>query len=226
MSDLENGDSNDFHSQFQSAELLTRTKVTPGVCGRCCGQVNPLAFVCNHCQFELSKHNDNLRLAKMTRMTQCTRDHQGVWMRKHYKTTSSYLWMLLIVAGVLALFIPFLGWFISPLIFLCAFVTLVAPARGTMLLEFITNHQEYKANLLKAQRASANTYTDVFCPLCGHSFASAKKKTVYGWSNGEDYSLPCLGCGKVLYRVSHSILWLPHPSVTLSGKLDEYLPPQ
>ena len=112
---------------------------------------------------------------------------------------------------------------ISAVLLLGAFIVFIAPVRGTMLIDYVGNPQQYKANLLLAERMSENTYSDVSCPCCGHWFASAKKSTVYAWPDAESHPIQCPGCGKTVYRVRDSVLWAPHPAVTLSGNLEEYL---
>jgi len=144
-------------------------------------------------------------------------------MRSLYKANSGCAWIPFVGVGVLAAFIPIVGLVVSPVLLLGAFIVLIAPVRGTMLLDYVVDHQQYKANLLLANRMSENTYSDVSCPRCAHLFASTKKNTVYAWPDGESHPIQCPGCGQTVYRVRNSVLWVPHPAVTLSGNLEEYM---
>lgn len=193
-------------------------------CPRCFEVVNPKAAVCKGCQFEILRYAENLRQCKILRMAKAPGDNHRVWLRNHYKKTKGWVWIGFVVLGILVAFVPLIGIFASPAFFLCALITLVAPARGMMFLEFVLEHRTYKENVALARRTGENTFTDVFCPSCGHCFASAKKRTIYGWSDVRQHPLKCPACGNVSQRVKNALVWVPHPSVTLTGTLDEYVP--
>lgn len=194
----------------------------PGLCPKCLGDVNPSALVCRHCRFEIAKYVENLRLAKMTAMAKSTQDYRAASMRSLYKA-GGCMWMPLVIAGVLVLFIPVVGWIASPVFFLSALIFFVAPVRGAMLLEWISDRRKYRANLLMATRMSENTYTEVSCPHCGNFFATGRRKTICRWPDNGNHPIQCVGCGKTVYRVGDSLLWVPHSDVSLSGDLGEYL---
>ena len=195
-------------------------------CPRCFEVVNRQATVCRSCQFEIFKYSENLSQSKVLRMARTSGDHHRVWLRKHYRQGSDWLWIGFVIVGILLAFVPVVNIIAAPAMFLCALITLVAPARGSMLLDFLFEHRSYKEKVAVARRTAENTYTDVFCPCCGHCFASAKKGTIYGWSDARQYSLKCPNCGGVSQRVSDTLMWVPHPSVTRTGNLAEYITAQ
>jgi hypothetical protein len=157
-------------------------------------------------------------------MTKASGDHHRVWLRKHYRQASGLLWIGFVIVGILLVFVPLVGIIASPIMFLCALLTLVAPAHGWMLLEFLFEHSVYKEKVAVARRTADNTYTDVFCPSCSYCFASAKKRTIYGWSDARQYPLKCPTCGSASQRVLDAVVLVPHPAVTLTGNLAEYIP--
>ena len=69
-------------------------------------------------------------------------------MRSQYKAGSGCAWIPLVVVGVLAAFIPIVGLVVSAVLLLGAFIVFIAPVRGTMLIDYVGNPQQYKANLL------------------------------------------------------------------------------
>lgn len=225
MSSPDNPQFNDLSARYDAPKSPSETRSREpeaGLCPKCLGDVNPSALVCRHCRFEISKYVENLRLARLTVMVKSTHDYRAASMRSLYEAAGC-MWIPLVIAGLLALLVPVVGWIASPILFLSAFIFFVAPVRGAMLLQRIIDHREYQDNLALATRMAENTYTEVSCPLCGHLFATSRKNTIYRWSDDGNHPIQCVGCAKTVYRVRNSLLWVPHSEVSLSGDLGEYL---
>lgn len=194
------------------------------VCPRCFEVVNPNAVVCRACQFEIFKYAENLRQCKVLLMAKAAGDNHRVWLMNHYRKTTGSLWIWFVIVGILVAFVPFVGVIAAPIMFFCAFIFLVAPARSSMLLEFLFSHRTYKEKVALARRTAENTYTDVYCPKCNHCFASSAKQTIYGWPMDALTSLKCPTCFTVSARVMDKLVWVPYPLVALKGSLAEYIP--
>ncbi len=200
-------------------------------CPKCSESIQPTAIICHYCQFEIGEYRDNFSLRKITTMVRSSKDHRNLWLKDKYKkepSNYSFMWILYVLVGIVMCFVPVVGWILAPAMFFWAFVTLVvsliAPVRGTILLNYLMDKDTYRADQAMAEGRSRNTYIEATCPACDYGIASRKDNRLYSWPDEKVRQVKCPGCEKVSTRIHDVLLWIPYPSVSLKGSFREYLP--
>lgn len=122
--------------------------------------------------------------------------------------------------GAVLLLIPVVGWIAGGFVLLGAFAHLVK-AFGTPLLSLFSAFGPAEQSLKKSKED--NTYTDFECPACQKSMASWKLRRIWFWPDEKDSVARCTNCNAISYRFGNQLLWIPHPHVSVTGNLREFL---
>lgn len=196
------------------------------VCNRCYLSVDSRALVCGHCQFALAKYAENVARRSISSMRKVQVAQSGYWLSRYTSHVGDKAGSSLLTAicsallGAVLLLIPVIGWLVGGFLLLGAFWQLVAMFGAPVVSLFSTFSPAEQAS---RKSKVDNTYTDVDCPACLGAMASGKRRTVLFWPNGEDSTANCKHCKQTSYRFGDTLLWVPHPQVSASGKLDEFL---
>jgi len=196
------------------------------VCSRCYLPVDSRALVCGHCQFPLAKYEENAARRSISSMRKVQIAQSGYWLSRYSSHVGDKAGSSLLTAvgaallGAVLLLIPVIGWLVGGFLLLGAFWQLLMMFGAPVISLFSTfSPAEQAAKKNKVE----NTYTDVDCPACSGTLASGKRRTILFWPNAKDSTFNCKHCKQTSYRFGDKLLWVPHPQVSATGKLDEFL---
>lgn len=196
------------------------------VCSRCYLAVDSRALVCGHCQFALAHYEENLARRSFCSMRKVQVAQAGYWLSRYSSHLGDKAGVRLLTAivaaivGAVLLLIPVIGWLIGGFLLMGAFWQLLmmfAAPVTSVFSTFSSAEQSVKKNKIE------NTYTDVSCPACLGALASGKRRTILFWPNAKNSTARCRHCKQTSYRFGDKLLWVPHPQVSATGKLDEFL---
>jgi len=183
-------------------------------CPRCATQIAPDARICSACQFSICEHNANKAEAKKTEMNRIRGNedyHLGELRENNPAAGRGWALACMILGGIvfylsgpalLSLSMVILG-------FIAWFVSLARGHQG--------NYNEQKA--IAAARAQ-NTYDLVTCPSCGSILAEACSPI--SWASEGGY-IDCGTCNRRSFRIKDTLVYVPHPEVSLTGSLEDYV---
>jgi hypothetical protein len=118
------------------------------------------------------------------------------------------------------LLIPVVGWLVGGFLLLGSLGHLLM-ALGAPLFSIFSAFSPTEQAAKRSRED--NTYTDVDCPMCRVAMASGKRRTILFWPDAKDSTASCKACKATSYRFGDELLWVPHPKVSVTGKLSEFL---